>query len=234
MDIDGDGKTGFNPELKAALPPLSPYPPGTLSTDPGDTVLAAEALAVRCLLESLAGADVQVGLLIFAGEVDPLTGQQRRSEQVNARLVVPLTRDLERLSRGLEVIKRRRGKGASDFSAAIKLAVSELSAGTTARLEAKKFLLLLTDGVPTFPFGRGDTPDPEDLEIALREARRAAEQGVVIHTFAIGWVALARPQPAREIASITNGMHTPLRTMDRLKSQLTRRLEESLGTEADP
>jgi hypothetical protein len=219
--------------LKAVTPPLSIYPPGTFSTDPDDTALAAEELAVRSVLESLAGADVQFGLLAFAGVVDPLTGHQRRSEQRNAQLVVPLTRDFERLYRGLEVIVDRGGKGASDFSAAIKLAVTELTAGTTARLEAKKVILFLTDGVPTFPFGRGDSPDPKDLEIALREARRAAEQGVVIHTFGIGWVAIARPQAAMEIARITNGTYTLLQTIGQLKSQLKERLDESLGREAD-
>ena len=34
---------------------------------------------------------------------------------------------------------------------------------------AKKVVLFLTDGVPTFPIGAGSEQDPGDVEAALRE-----------------------------------------------------------------
>src|SRR5512145_2983962 len=39
-DVDGDGELGFNPHFELVAP--GAYPPDVVSTDPGDTILAAE------------------------------------------------------------------------------------------------------------------------------------------------------------------------------------------------
>ena len=41
VDVDGDGEIGINPEFEL-VPAGVTYPEGTVSTDPGDTILAAE------------------------------------------------------------------------------------------------------------------------------------------------------------------------------------------------
>ena len=51
VDVDGDGEVGINPQFEL-LPPGT-YPADTVSTDPGDTILAAEVAAADALIASL-------------------------------------------------------------------------------------------------------------------------------------------------------------------------------------
>jgi hypothetical protein len=115
----------------------------------------------------------------------------------------------------LDRIRRRGSHGATNFSAAVKLSVVELAglseAKSVARPGAKKVLLFLTDGVPTFPFGKGASPDPEDTEAAISSARLAHKAGITINSFALGRHALAEPVAVTEMARVTVGVYTPVR-----------------------
>ncbi len=211
-DVDGDGEVGEDPTLGLFAP--GEYPEGTKSTDPEDTILHAEAKAARTLLEGLNPARVRVGLISFSGAVDPETGLRRAPEQHDATLRVPLTSDYTRIERALDAVVAEGPQGATNFAAGIRLATRELAALTGAsskpRRDFKKVILFMTDGFPSFPAGRADTMDPEDLESAVRAATVAQAAGIRINSFALGTNALTRPKAATEIARVTLGTFTPV------------------------
>jgi len=213
IDVDGDGEVGFDPQLEL-LPPGA-FPDDLRSTDPGDTVLAAQIAAARALLESLDPHRVRVGLLTFSGEVDPSTGERLRPDQQDAWLEVPLTGDYDRVRRALVGVQARGPGGATNFAAGIRLAIKELAGLPGARStprEARPVLLFLTDGVPTLPIGSGNVEDAGDREAAVNAARLARKAGITINTYALGPGALSYPAALTEMARITLGQYTPVQS----------------------
>jgi hypothetical protein len=106
VDVDRDGEIGVNPQFEL-LPPGA-YPEGTVSTDPGDTILAAEVAAADALISSLErGGRVRVGIISFSGEMNPDTGYRKRFDQQDAWLEVPLTSDFEAARARLPTILAR-------------------------------------------------------------------------------------------------------------------------------
>lgn len=213
IDVDEDGQAAFNPELELVDPGM--YPEGMVCTDPGDNILAAEVQAARLLLDALDTRHTQIGILTFSGESDPKTGRRKSYSQKDAVVVLPLTRDFEAARAALDLIVERGPHGATNFSAAVQLAVSELAGLPTAQSEprrgAKKVLLFLTDGKPTFPIGQASREDPGDIDAAINAARLAQKAGVMINGFAIGPNALASPVAISEMSRLTGGTYTPVR-----------------------
>ncbi|MBW2240402.1 MAG: VWA domain-containing protein [Deltaproteobacteria bacterium] len=211
-DVDGDGEIGEDPHQGLYAP--GEFPDDVYSTDPEDTVLHAEVLAARTLIEGLDSKRVRVGLVTFSGEVDPTTGLRRAPEQHDAELRVPLTRDHASLLTALDEVLREGPHGATNFAAGIRLATQELAGMSGAQSRPadrhKKVMLFLTDGIPSFPAGRADTQDPEDMAAAVRAARVSQAAGIRINSFALGTDALARPKAATEIAAVTLGTFTPV------------------------
>jgi hypothetical protein len=211
-DVDEDGEIGEDPHLGLYLP--GEYPDDVSSTDPDDTILAAEVKAAGALLEGLDSKRVRVGLLSFSGEVDPKTGRQVTRNQRDAKLEVALTHDYARVRRALADVGARPPRGATNFAAGIRLATQELAglsgAVSSQRSSAKKVILFLTDGVPSFPAGKASVSDPGDLEAAVNSARVAHAAGIRINTYALGTQALTRPIAATEIARVTLGTFTPV------------------------
>lgn len=211
-DVDGDGEIGEDPHQGLYAP--GEFPDDVYSTDPEDTVLHAEVLAARALIEGLDPKRVRVGLITFSGEVDPETGLRRAPEQQDATLKVPLTRDFSQLQSALDEVLREGPHGATNFAAGIRLATQELAGMSGARSRPvdghKRVMLFLTDGIPSFPAGRADTQDPEDVEAAVRAARVSQVAAIRINSFALGTDALARPKAATEIAAVTLGTFTPV------------------------
>jgi hypothetical protein len=212
VDVDGDGEVGMDPELEL-LPPGA-YPPGTRNTDPEDSILHAEAMAARALVKGLDPRRVRVGLITFAGEVDPTTGERRSPTQQDAWVEVPLTSDVGQVSNAIEAVLARGASGATDFAAGIRLGVRELAglsgARSNPRPHAKKVMLFLTDGVPSLPIGKGDYTDEGDNEAAVGAAQLARSAGIAINTYALGPNALSQPFAATEIARTTLGTFTPV------------------------
>lgn len=211
-DVDQDGEIGENPHEGLYLP--GEYPDDVWSTDPEDTILAAEVRAARALLESVDSKRVRVGLLTFSGQVNLETGQQISRNQRDAKLEVPLTQDYDRVRRALDQVAARPPRGATNFAAGIRLATRELAglsgAVSPTRPSARKVTLFLTDGFPTFPAGQATISDPGDLEAAVNAARVAQAAGIRINTYALGTQALTRPIAATEIARVTLGTFTPV------------------------
>jgi hypothetical protein len=212
VDVDGDGLVGVNPHFELIAP--GTYPDDVMSTDPEDTILAAEIAAAHALLDSLDPKRVRVGILSFAGEVHPETLERRRPDQKDAWLETPLTSDFEHARVVLNAIGARGPRGATNFAAGIRLAITELAglsgARSAPRDDAKRVVLFLTDGVPTFPIGKGNVSDPGDLEAAVNAANLAHQAGITINTYALGPGALNDPLAPSEVARVTLGTFTPV------------------------
>jgi len=212
VDVDRDGQIGVNPHLE--LIPPGTFPDDVLSTDPDDSILAAEVAAANALIEGLDPSRVRVGLLSFAGQVSPDTGERARIDQQDAWLEVPLTTDFMQVRRALVAIQARGARGATNYAAGIRLGVRELAglsgAESQARGDAKKVMLFLTDGVPTFPIGKGAVSDKGDVEAALNAARLAHKAQITINTYALGPGALTYPLAPTEMARLTLGTFTPV------------------------
>jgi hypothetical protein len=208
VDVDGDGHVGLDPQQGGLAP--GRYASGALSTDPGDTILAAEVRAADALIATLPpGGRIRVGVISFSGEMHPETGKRARWDQQDAWLEMPLTSDFAAVRARLPQILARGAFGGTNFAAGLSLAISELSGLSGARSHprpgAHKLALFLTDGTPTFPVGLGSETDPGDVDAALAAARLAARAGIAVNTYALGPNALTNPFAATEIARITRG-----------------------------
>lgn len=213
IDIDEDGDIGFNPHDELIAP--GTYADDVVCSDPEDTILAAEVRAARYLVEVLAAGRTRVGIVAFSGAVDPETGRQVSRDQKDAWVEMPLTKDFDSVYATLDKILERGPHGATNYAAAVQLSVVELAGLPGAKSErrdgAKKVVLFLTDGVPTFPFGKGVVADAEDTEVAINAARLARKAGITINTYALGRHALASPVAVMEMARMTVGTYTPVR-----------------------
>jgi Mg-chelatase subunit ChlD len=211
-DVDGDGVVGVNPRSENL--PRGAFPPDVLSTDPQDSVLHAEIAAANALLDTLKPERVRVGVVTFAGEVDPSTGLRKRVDQADAWLEVPLTSDYGRVRQALASVLARGATGATNFAAGVRLALRELAglsgAVSSPRDGARRVMLFLTDGIPTLPVDRGSVSDPGDVQSAIRAAELAAGAGVLINTYALGPAALKYRRAVTEMARISAGTYTPV------------------------
>ena len=212
-DVDGDGEIGFDPQVEQVPP--GRFPLDMRSTDPHDTILAAEIAAADALLRNLDPTHLRVGVLSFGGEINPATLRQAVYGQQDAWVEVPLTSDFNQVRRALQNILARGPRGGTNFAAGIRLAVTELAglhgARSAPRLEAAKILMFLTDGVPSFPFGSSRESDPGDTEAALGAARVASKAGITINTYALGPSALDNPIAVTEMSRVTLGTFTPVK-----------------------
>ena len=212
VDVNRNGHVGFDPRQERVPP--GTFPPGTVCTDRGDSILAAEIAAADALIQSLDPTTLRVGVLSFAGQVNPLTFQQAVYGQQDAWVEAPLTSDFQQVRRALQNILVRGPRGGTNFAAGVRLAVTELAGlyggKSASRPDAKKVVMFLTDGIPSFPFGSSRVSDPGDTEAALNAARVAHKAGIIINTYALGPVALSNPIAATEISRITLGTFTPV------------------------
>lgn len=209
IDIDGDGEIG---EQRRAL---SVIEVDVDNTDPDDSILAAEIKAARSLLDSLEPGRVNVGLLTFAGAIDPDTHKSARGGVGDARLEQPLTADYELVRSQLAAVLERGPGGGTNMAAGIKLALRELAplsgAASQPRAHAKKVVLFLTDGTPGLPFGLVNVTDPADIEATIGAARLAKSAGITINMYGLGPAAIDHPIAATESAAATAGAYTEVR-----------------------
>jgi hypothetical protein len=184
---------------------------GAGSSDPGDSILAAEVAAARQLLNSLNARSTRVALVVFAG--DPNTAGWGRSTSRAAHTLEPLTNQYARIERALDEVVATEPIGSTHMAAGVDQATTELlglrSAISKTDPQAEKIVFFFTDGQPTLPYG----PDMEadNVRAVLRAANRARRGGVRIHAFAIGPHALEGPIATVEMASRTGGYFTPVR-----------------------
>lgn len=204
VDVDGDGVVG-----KMATESPRAWSEAK-SSDPGDSILAAEVAAARKLLGSLDPRVTRVGLVSFSQAVY----NRRHGMQVRPAAIVeePLTSDHGRVHVALERVAERGAGGGTHMAAGTDLATLELlgleGALSAADADSEKVVLFFSDGVPSLP----QPSDPaENVRAVLDAAARARRAGVRIHTFAIGPDALGGPIATVELAAITSGLFTPVR-----------------------
>ncbi len=180
-----------------------PIAPGAKSADAfssgnsRNSVLAAQVAAARRLLTQLHPETTRVGVLTFSE---------------GARLLQPLTSNVERVRRVLDDILRAGPKGGTNMVEGIRMGIIELMGMGTSekRANAVKVQILLTDGYPTLPIGRSKEATPEDTNLAIDAARLAGKAGIAVHVFALGEEALSYPRAAVEIAKKSGGSYTPV------------------------
>jgi Mg-chelatase subunit ChlD len=161
-DIDGDGRVGRRSRL--ADDDWRSFNPRRLSSDEGDTVLAAELAGARRLLETL-DPRTRVGIVTFAGD---------------ARPVADLASTRAAAQAALDELGDAFGSGSTNMADGLALALELLEVAPSDDTPRQRSIAILSDGYPT-------EPSPEAAaELTLAAARRAAERGVRIHPFALG------------------------------------------------
>jgi hypothetical protein len=208
VDVDGDGELGVHASERDPK-----------STDPGDSILAAEVAAAERVVDGLDPRRTRVGVVTFAGDAYVRLPRELDRPRVRraALTLEPLTADIRRVRAALYDLSRGEPGGGTHMAAGIDLATLELLglAGSvgTADPESTKLILFFTDGQPTLPYLTSDAGNVEAVRQAADRARRA---GVRIHSFAIGPEALAGPIAAVEMAAISEGLFTPVPDPGRL------------------
>jgi hypothetical protein len=200
-DIDGDGEVGHS---KGATRDFL----GAPSSDPGDSILAAEVMAVGLVLARLDPASTRVGVVRFAGRAGSWPGAE-----TPAVTEVGLTGDYQRVRQALATVEALGPSGQTHMAAGVEWAVRELTGGpgglNAAEPDRQKIALFFTDGQPTLPYA---LPFEHDNVASVLEAARAARAaGITVHSFAIGPEALAGPLAPIELADRTGGVFTPVR-----------------------
>ena len=184
------------------------------STDPGDSILAAEVAAARQLLRGLDPRSTRVAVVRFAGEPPGASGGVfNRPPGRPAVTEQPLTNDFSRVEIALRNVLMNDPAGQTHIAAGVDQATIELTgmrgALSTEDPDSEKIVLFFTDGQPTLPYGPGFTAD--NVRAVFRAASRANRMGIRIHSFAIGPDALEGPIATVEMANRTNGYFTPVR-----------------------
>ena len=153
VDIDGDGSVGrYNKRREN----WRSFNARQLSSDPGDTVLAAELLASRRLVEVLDPDRTRIGIVSFSD---------------GASLLAPLGSERAKIEAALKQLDQAFGSGATDMGRAIDRGVEALLAGRTPGAPPRRrTLLVLSDGWPTAPVS-----EKVAAQAALDAAARAAE-----------------------------------------------------------
>lgn len=161
------------------------------------SILAAEIAASRRLLDKLNSETTRVGLITFGEE---------------ATLLQPLTHDFGRVKEALAEVFLSGPLGGTHMVGGIRLGIRELSGlgQSERRRDTIKVQMLLTDGFPTLPIGRGKEATVEDTELAINAARIAKKTGIKIHVFALGEDALSSPRAAVGVAHMSGGIFTPV------------------------
>jgi len=207
-DINGNGVVG-RPRLGRLG---SMFDAG--STDPGDSILAAEVAAARQLLRSLDPRSTRVAVVAFAGD-PPGSGGNLFSSRPRAPAVTlePLTDEYDRVDRALNFLLSQEPEGSTHMAAGVDQATIELIGLRGALSDpdpgAEKVVMFFTDGQPTLPYGPGAEAD--NVRAVLRAADRAQRASIRIHSFAIGPDALQGPIATVEMALRTDGFFTPVR-----------------------
>lgn len=218
VDVNGNGIVGRKSSTRMVVGLFGVIQDSI--TDPGDSVLAAELKSAKRLLSQLDPRTSRVAIISFSGDYLPGTGYSGNQTFLanpatpDAYLEQPLTSNFQIAFTALDQIERDGPNGGTNIAEGIRLAVSELTglagSGSVPRRNAKKVVLLLTDGIPTFPVGSASTSDPEDIRAAVGAAQVAGRFGIQVHTFALGREALSEPYTVREVARVTGGRFTPV------------------------
>jgi hypothetical protein len=185
-DIDGDGKVGKRSKRRRES--WRNFNPAYLSNDAGDTILAAELLATRRLVERMRPGRTRIGLLSFSSE---------------CRIEAPLGSDAAHLDRALGALDEGFGSGMTNMARALTVATEALVVARPQGQRRRQSILILSDGYPTSPEGRA-------VEATYEAAAEARALGVRIYSFALGLGKLQDDDVFVELALMSGGGHVRL------------------------
>jgi hypothetical protein len=203
-DINGNGAVGVGVPVAigAGLGELR-------SSDPGDSILAAEVAAARRLLALVDRRITRVALVTFSGlspgtPVGQVHGRAARTRQ-------PLSEDYAVIERALDRILAEDPAGGTNMAAGIERAMVELlgldGALSSPDPDSRKLVLFFTDGQPTRPY---ETPEA-NVRAVLEAAAQARLATLRIYSFALGPEALDGPIASLDMATLTGGAFVPVR-----------------------
>jgi hypothetical protein len=202
-DVNGDGEV--DDRTCSGVPPML----GLFGSIVGacrsskDSILAAELLAIRTLLQQLDPRTTQVGVVAFSGDGDPLTA--------DAYVSSPLTTDYSKVEQALEEIEDIGPQGRTNMQAGVQVGTLELigsqSSYSKPQQNAQKIMIFLSDGMPTLPL---EQSMHQNRRLAIEAATKAAKFNIRIDTYGIGPEALSQPVVVVEMARVTNGIFTPV------------------------
>lgn len=193
VDVDGDGKLG---RRSRSLDRWRSFNARKLSSDPDDSVLAAELVALRRLVELLDPERTRIGIVSFSG---------------NARLEAPVGSEVGRVGETLERLDGMFGWGGTNLTHALALATAALEAARAEVLgDRRQSILILSDGYPTTP------------QSAFEGAVAAAADGVRIYTFALGEGELGADDVYVAIADVSGGSHARVQKPGEIIHELPR------------
>ena len=184
-DIDGDGLVGRRRSAKREA--WRHFDPSFLSTDAGDTILAAELLATKHLVERIGGGRTRIGLVSFSSE---------------PRIAAPLGSDTAALEEALEKLDRGFGSGGTNMARALTRATDALVEARAEEAERQQAVLILSDGDPTLPEGSA-------AQATRDAASRAGRLGIRIYSFELGFEAGSSGVYA-SLAELSDGGHVRL------------------------
>lgn len=189
VDVNGNGHVGgVGWSYKRDVGSYLRHP--QTSSDPGDSILAAEVEAVRRLVERLDPERTRIGLVSL-----------RETAQVRSAI----GHDHDFHMRQLEGLALATPGGRTHMAAAIDKAMEALrDAEPTAGPYRNTAIILLSDGKPTAP-----GTDSRAADEAVRAAREAGRRGTRIYTVALG-VPDRDTRALREIAAVSRGVYTAL------------------------
>jgi len=180
MDVDGDGSVGRD------YFPNMPEEIVTWTSDFGDTILSAEILAARRLIERLDPATTRMGIVSFGG---------------NADVDAPLGSSREKLLAALDRPPRPNENGTYMYGA-LQAAIGAFEAAPAEPgVRRQREILLLTDGVPTAP---SEPPYAAQLT-SVQAARNAAKARARIYAYALAPIGGLALQNFQEIVSANGG-----------------------------
>jgi hypothetical protein len=182
-DVDGDGVIGvrrpWEPAVGTGGLERSPL---RWTSDPDDSVAGVELAATRTLLARLDPASTRVALLSFGSSVTRLA---------------PLASPAAALA-ALDGVQLGAHIGGTNVAGALQRAARLLDAAPDP--EARRSILLITDGFPTLP-----PPQQRAEDRVAEEAEALAAAGVRVHVLAIASEQV-EPRPVlEELARITGG-----------------------------
>jgi len=179
VDIDGDGVVGRNFKGEPSEHPV------LWTSDFGDTIVSAELLAARRLIERLDSESTRMGLVSFGS---------------NAKVEAPLGSSRAALLAALDSIPPE-PKGGTYIYGALEEAITvfgpkpEADAGSRQRQ-----IILLSDGIATAP-----DPPAAAQATSVHAARNAARAGARITAFALGPAASQNREKFEEIVLANGG-----------------------------
>lgn len=181
MDVDGDGLLGVSSRGFGEI---------TASSDPGDSIQAAELVAARRLIGQLSATSTRVGLVGFGSD---------------AEVLVPLGSPEAAIAELARIEREPPGyREQTSLASALLAAGDELFRAREPGRRRARVVILLSDGQATYP-----TPASARKE-AIEVAAALGDHGIRVHAYVLGEEIALNDDTYQRIADLTGGRLVPV------------------------